>query len=211
MNNASLDRDLTKQAPHSPRDRIGGFVIARRVVDKCRANLAGTLGEYVYDGTLDKKLFSFKGIDGDQFTAAVQAAKNYKAIGVWLQTNGTPKTPAEIKAWSDEMETASPLKNPEKRDRFIENCTRLGLNPETTSTFDWLEADDRASFSHAATPLPPVFPKTLHQLRPNPVTAAGAKSAKRPGTASQSKDTHEDRGTREMKTAHNAQTFPHGR
>jgi len=38
MNAISPDRDLTKQAPHSPRDRTGDFVIARRSVDKCRAS-----------------------------------------------------------------------------------------------------------------------------------------------------------------------------
>jgi starvation-inducible DNA-binding protein len=38
------------------------------------------------------------------------------------------------------------MKNPEKRDFFVKNCTKLGLDPETSTTFDWLEADDRASF-----------------------------------------------------------------
>ena len=140
-------RDLSKRAPHSPRERAGGFVIASRAVDKCRAVLAGTPGEYHYDCPLDNMLFGFKGITGEQFKTAVQAAKNYEDIGAWLQANGTAKTPVEIKTWSDEMEAGSPMKNPERRAHFIENCSKLGLNPETTTTFDWLEADDRASFS----------------------------------------------------------------
>lgn len=53
MSTPIIDRDLTKQAPHSPRDRIGGFAIASRTVDKCRASQAGTLGEYHYDCPLD--------------------------------------------------------------------------------------------------------------------------------------------------------------
>ena len=146
MNTPIIVRDLTKQAPHSPRERIAGFVIARRAVDKCRASLAGTLGEYHYDCPLDNLLFTFKGITGEQFKAAVQAAKNYEDVGVWLQANGTKKTPAEIKAWSDEMEASSPMKNPERRAHFMENCSKLGLNPEMNTTFDWLEADDRESF-----------------------------------------------------------------
>ena len=146
MNTSIIDRDLTKQAPHSPRDRIAGFAIASRTLDKCRASLAGTLGEYHYDCPLDNMLFSFKGINAGQFTAAVRTAKNYEEVGAWLQANGTAKTPAEIKTWSDEMEASSPMKNPEKRSHFIENCSRLGLNPQMNTTFDWLEADDRASF-----------------------------------------------------------------
>ena len=147
MNTPIIARDLTKQAPHSPRERIAGFAIASRAVDKCRASLAGTLGEYLYDCPLDNMLFSFKGINGEQFKAAVQTSKNYEDVGAWLQANGTAKTPVEIKTWSDEMEAGSLMKNPERRAYFIENCSKLGLNPETNSTFDWLEADDRASFS----------------------------------------------------------------
>jgi len=146
MRTTIIARDLTKQAPHSPRERIAGFAIASRAVDKCRAGLAGTLGEYHYDCPLDNQLFSFKGINGEQFKAAVQASKNYEEVGAWLQANGTAKTPVEIKTWSDEMEAGSLMKNPEKRAYFIEDCSRLGLNPEMNSTFDWIEADDRESF-----------------------------------------------------------------
>jgi hypothetical protein len=62
------------------------------------------------------------------------------------------------------------------------------------------------------TPQTPVFPKTLHQLRPS-LTAAtvNPKSQKRDNIFSKSRDTCEDRGARQMKTIHNPQTFPHGR
>ena len=138
--------DLTLQAPHSPRNRIGGFAIASRTVDKCRAELAGKLGEYHYDCPLDNVLFTFKGITGAQFKTAVQDSKTYDDIGIWLIANGTPKTAAEIKTWSDEVEAGSPMKEAEKRDSFINRCSKLGIVPETSTTFDWLEADDRASF-----------------------------------------------------------------
>jgi hypothetical protein len=150
MNTPIVDRDLTKEAPHSPRERIAGFAIASRAVDKCRASLAGTLGEYHYDCPLDNMLFSFKGINGEQFKAAVQTSNNYEDVGTWLLANGITKTPLEIKTWSDEMETGSPMKNPEKRAYFIENCSKLGLNPEMNTMFDWLEADDRSSFRRAS-------------------------------------------------------------
>ena len=57
----------------------------------------------------------------------------------------------------------------------------------------------------------PVFPKTLHGPRPNSEEAIPSpKSPKRDNIFSKSRDTREDRGTREMKTTHNPQTFPHG-
>jgi hypothetical protein len=151
MNTPILDRNLTIEAPHSPRARVAGFAIADRATDKCRASITGKLGEYHYDCPLDNMLFSFKGISGGQFKTAVQGAKNYEDVGAWLLANGTSKTPAEIKAWSDEMEAGSMMNNSEKRAHFAGECKTLGLDPEKTSTFDWLEADDRASFkSHAA-------------------------------------------------------------
>ena len=149
MNTPIVNLDLSEQAPHSPRERLGGFAIACRAVDKCRASLAGTLGDYHYDCPLDKQLFSFKGITGDQFTAAVKTAKNYDEVGTWLLNHGTEKTPPEIEDWSDDQEGNSLMKNPEKRAYFIEDCHRLGLDPNKTTTFDWLEADDRFSFRSA--------------------------------------------------------------
>jgi hypothetical protein len=60
----------------------------------------------------------------------------------------------------------------------------------------------------AETPQAPVFPKTLHRLRPNPkADAANPKSPKRDNIFSKSRDTREDRGSRQMKTTQNSQTF----
>ena len=53
----------------------------------------------------------------------------------------------------------------------------------------------------------PVSPKTLHQFRPVPKVAVSAKPPKRGNTFSKSRDVREDRGTREMKTSHDDQTF----
>jgi hypothetical protein len=58
----------------------------------------------------------------------------------------------------------------------------------------------------------PVFPKMPHRLRPNPDAPAPIpKSQKRDNIFSKSRDTREDRGSRQMKTSHNPQTFTHGR
>ena len=38
--------DLTKGPPSSPYDKLGGIVFLPRSIDKMRAHLAGTAGEY---------------------------------------------------------------------------------------------------------------------------------------------------------------------
>jgi hypothetical protein len=61
---------------------------------------------------------------------------------------------------------------------------------------------------NAAAPQTPVFRQTMHELRPNQVkTIPNQKPQKRDNIFSKSRDLREDRGTREMKTSHNDQTF----
>jgi hypothetical protein len=148
------NRDLTRQAPHSPRERFGDFAILGRTVDKCRASIAGTAGEYHYDCPLDNQLFSFKGINGGQFKTAVVSEKNYEDVARWVQENGNKKTPDEIRQWSDRMDalrlTDIPtLKDPERQKKVEESCRKLGLDFESATLFEWLDTDDQASFEHA--------------------------------------------------------------
>jgi hypothetical protein len=59
-----------------------------------------------------------------------------------------------------------------------------------------------------ATGQTPVFPQTLHTLRPNhDKPMPDPKPKKRDNIFSKSSDLREDRGTREIKTSHNDQTF----
>jgi len=60
------------------------------------------------------------------------------------------------------------------------------------------------------TPPTPVFPKTFHRLRAGSTEAETTpQPQKRDNIFSKSRDTREDRGERQMKTSHNAQTFAH--
>ena len=45
--------DLTQRPPRSPRCRLGGYVILPRLLDKGRATIAGTNGEFIYDAPVD--------------------------------------------------------------------------------------------------------------------------------------------------------------
>ena len=65
-------KDLTREAPRSPHLRVGGYVILGRTLDKCRALIAGDVGEYHFDCPLDNMLFGFKGVNGADFKAHVE-------------------------------------------------------------------------------------------------------------------------------------------
>lgn len=139
--------DLKKNPPRSAVIRLGGYAILARTIDKCRATIAGNEGEYHYDCPVDKTLFDFKGINGDEFKAFVQKGKNDKEIVEWLNSVGKKKTPAEIKAWSDMECNKNPSKvKGEFADWFIGECKKTGVDPDTTTLFHWLDVDDKVSF-----------------------------------------------------------------
>jgi hypothetical protein len=139
-------KDLTKEAPRSPRTRIDGYVILGRTIDKCHAAIANKLGEYHFDCPLDNMLFGFKGVKGDDFRKVAETGASDAELAGWLDENGNSKTPAEVREWSDSMEKATMVNDPEKKDYFIAECKKVGLDPYKASLFDWLEADDKASF-----------------------------------------------------------------
>ena len=139
-------KDLTTQAPSSPRVRVGGYAILARALDKGRADLAGTPGEYHYDCPLDNYLFGFKGVTGADVQKLLAAGATNEEVAAWLDANGEPKTDAEKLAWSDSVEAANPYHNPDKKDWFTGACAEAGIDPATHTLFDYLEADDRLSF-----------------------------------------------------------------
>src|ERR1041385_2329071 len=150
MHKLVTGKDLTKEAPRSPRIRVGGYAILGRTIDKCRALVAGNIGEYHFDCPLDNTLFGFKGVKGADFKAQIENGASDQQMAEWLDANGEKKTPVEIKRWGEEVETASLYNDPEKREFFVEECQKLGLDPAKTTTWEWLEADDKASHAQKA-------------------------------------------------------------
>ena len=143
-----IAKDLTKEAPRSAYEKIGGFAIIARTIDKCEADLNGTKGEYHFNCPLDNMLFTFKGIKGEDFQVYVKEGHTDEEIAQWVKDHGTPKTDEEIAAWSDAFKTDySYAHDPQKSGWFRGECIRLGLDPEKTTLFDYLEVEDKASFA----------------------------------------------------------------
>lgn len=143
--------DLTQHPPRSPRTRLGGFVHLPRLLDKARAFAAGRIGEYVYPCPLDKRFFSFVGIDPDAFLAAVKSGKGDTAMLAWVTENTRPARPVwEIEAWSHWLEALGPG-DVKRHAGFAEDIGELAPGREDIRTnFDRLELDDYISFGGKA-------------------------------------------------------------
>jgi hypothetical protein len=136
-------KDLSLEAPRGPRELLGGYAILARCIDKGRAELNGTAGEFHFNCPLDNMLFSFKGVDSDDVHDLLQNGSSDEKIVQWFNENGAPKTEQEIAAWTAEVSLARPHNDPDKRDWFAGECERLGLDPAETTLFEYLEEDDR--------------------------------------------------------------------
>src|SRR3954467_13471792 len=96
--------DLTKRPPRSPRCRLGGYVILARLLDKGRATIAGTNGEFTYDAPLDQHLKDFIGLDFAALKEQLAAGKGDGEIVEWINPQAKPqRAPWEIDAWSTFM------------------------------------------------------------------------------------------------------------
>lgn len=146
MSTIKTGKDLTKEAPRSPYEKIAGFVILARTIDKCRADLWGNKGEYHFNCPLDNMLFSFKGLKGEDFKAFVASGATDEHIGEWVKSHGIPKTDAEIASWGDLVSTDNYASKPPEKKAWLEGENiRVGLDKDS-SLFAFLDADDKASY-----------------------------------------------------------------
>ena len=100
----ALAKDLRKGFPRSPREKLGGYVIAARCVDKCRAFLLGMNGEYSYwPCSLASQWFEFTGITPEQFKEVVATGVSDEEIAEWITSASKVKDADEVLTWNNRM------------------------------------------------------------------------------------------------------------
>ncbi|HEX3443402.1 MAG TPA: DUF5069 domain-containing protein [Chthoniobacterales bacterium] len=139
-------KDLSKEPPRSLLARIGGYPILGRTIDKGRALLNGTIGQYEYNCGLDQMLFGFKGLDHEEVKSILATGASDEEVLDWVNSHGTAKTSAEIQEFSNSVEKFLPFDYPDLRELFRKTYSSLGLDPKTSTVADYLDTDDRVSF-----------------------------------------------------------------
>jgi hypothetical protein len=143
--------DLTQRPPRSARCRLGGYPLLPRLLDKCRAEIAGKSGEYHYNCPLDQHFFRFTGLDAEALKAEVSRGKGDGEILAWINENAkNPRTPFEIAQWSAWREQAVPT-DTETRAFFNKLHEEFGPAREDIATWaDLLDLDDYVTFGGKA-------------------------------------------------------------
>lgn len=144
--------DLTIHPPRSVRVRLGGYVILPRMLDKCRATIAGKNGEYHFDCPIDQHFLRFAGIDAIALKAEVESGKSDEEILNWINENAANKrTPWEIEQWSEYHGRRGPDSDAETLAYFAEAVGKFSKTREDIKTWaDLLDLDDYCTFGGKA-------------------------------------------------------------
>lgn len=115
-----LAKDLTHEFPRSPREVLAGYVVAGRTLDKCRAAIAGTNGEYHFDCPLDNFFFEFTGIQADDFKEFVATGADDRGVAAWILEQAKPREKSEIIQWNNDMRCKAICDMPAELQEFLE-------------------------------------------------------------------------------------------
>jgi hypothetical protein len=140
--------NLAQRPPRSPRCRLGGYALLPRMLDKGRATIAGTNGEYRYDCPLDQHILNYLGLDAAALHEQLALGKGDGEILEWINANAkTPHTPWEIQQWSDFQDRRGPDSDAETLQYFAQAVAKFSTTREDIRSWaDLLDLDDHVTF-----------------------------------------------------------------
>ena len=146
--------DLTKEYPRSGREKIAGLMMIGRSVDKAGAHLAGTLGEYIYDCPMDRRVFDFLGTNAEEVADAVRQADDDEQIATFVRAKLADKTTEAVEAWNAAFMAIEPdLSRPAYADAVAAVQRRAPHRTDITHWVDLIDVEE-------GRPIPPPRPST---------------------------------------------------
>jgi hypothetical protein len=136
-----LAKDLTKEYPRSPRETLAGYVIAARTLDKCRAAVAGTLGEYHFDCPLDRRFFDFTGITAKEFKTCVATGATDAEVARWITKRAKKRPRIEIIKWNNHHRSLRLCEMPDELQEFLEDYIPKFI-PKNRPVYYWFDVYD---------------------------------------------------------------------
>lgn len=124
--------DLTKPGnyPRSGRITLGGVVYLPRAIDKMRADVAGTVGEYIAMCPQSRRVYDFVGFTGEQLRKVVQDDSTDEGVLRALQEKASRRPgPEEVARFNEAMLSAGP--DEEMAPHFHETLEAMGRADRT--------------------------------------------------------------------------------
>lgn len=133
--------DLSHEFPRSPRVTLAGYVVAARVLDKCRSVIAGTEGEYHFNCPLDNLFLGFTEISADSFREFVATGADDEAVAEWIVKHAKERSQEEIVAWNNDLRYKRISEMPIELQVFLEGYIPENL-PEGKVVYYWFDVYD---------------------------------------------------------------------
>ncbi len=122
-----LAKDLSKDFPRSPRETLGGYVIA----------LAGTAGEYHFDCPLDNFFFSFAEIGSEEFKAFVATGASDEEVAKWIEEKAKRRPRIEIIKWNNDWRYKRLSEMPDGIQEYMEDYLPQFVPPHLRHHVDY--------------------------------------------------------------------------
>ncbi|MDB6019327.1 MAG: hypothetical protein JWR19_3816 [Pedosphaera sp.] len=136
-----LAKDLTKQFPRSPREKLAGYVLAARCIDKCRAVLNGTQGEYHYDCPLDRRFLQFAGVNAEELKAFVATGATDDEIAHWIGEHAKKRPGVEVIQWNNQQRDTRLSDLPAEVQEYMEGYIEQYV-PRNRPVYHWFDVFD---------------------------------------------------------------------
>jgi hypothetical protein len=134
-------KDLNTDFPRSPRETVGGYVIAGRTLDKCRAQINNSIGDYHYDCPLDNMFFDFAEITAEDFKTYVATGASDDEVGQWIQDNAKKRDQIDIIKWNNKMRGMRISEMPDPLQEFLEGYIPEFI-PQNKIVYVWFDVYD---------------------------------------------------------------------
>jgi hypothetical protein len=126
---------------------LGGYVLAKRCVDKCRAELAGTIGEYHFDCPLDNFFLGFAEIKGPDLRDFVATGADDEAVGKWIAEHAKKRERIDIIKWNNSWRYKKIDELPDGLQEFMEDYIPANVPPAVIHNvryfFDIFDAEEK--------------------------------------------------------------------
>jgi hypothetical protein len=142
----ALSKDLRKKPPCSPRKSLAGYVIAARILDKCRAELNGSAGEYccLENSRLDRYFLDATGIIPEEFRELVATGASDIEVTEWIKAHSKMTNPEDVAKWNNQLRSLPLNKLPIEIQQHFETFISKQIPPlkPVLCLFDKFDLED---------------------------------------------------------------------
>jgi hypothetical protein len=133
----------------SPRERLGGYLLLPRLIDKVRLHAQGALpSEYVGNllkltgFTLDGRFLAFTGLDAEKLRKVILTAKNDEAVLAWVERHAIPHTASEKEAWAEAIASSRPTPEVAEYRKKIYPDLAVKIDLASINVLDMIDMDE---------------------------------------------------------------------